>query len=218
MGIAVVGHGSRNYSLEQLVQYQANIAHGEELIRWYWDPERPEASMDEIVETLKASDSTVTANLNFSRSLIRQKEDLDSLLAQPEARSLHPAIFQPFRRESNRYAARDDAWLGRVKRGFETQKTLIRRLVEAGVAVLAGTDASTAGVYPGYALAEELQEMVSAGLSPLEALRTATRVRNGQGPADFVQDAVDAFPTVAGDPQVDNVVTDRGGKRRPGAG
>ena len=180
-GIAVVGHGSANYSLQELVAGQANVAHGEELIRWYWDPDRPEESLDEIVDTLVEGETAVTANLNFSRSLIRQKEDLEALLGQPEGRFLHPAIFQPFRRENNRYARRDDAWLGRVRTGQELQKRLIKKLVDSGVAVLAGTDASTAGVYPGYSLVEELQEMVSAGLTPWQALRTATR-----NPGDFV--------------------------------
>ena len=178
-GIAVVGHGSQNYSLQELTAWQANVAHGEELIRWYWDSERPEESLEEIVQTLKSSKTSVTANLNFSRSLIRQHQDLESLLALPEARYLHPAILQPFRRESNRYARRDDAWLGRVRSGFELQKKLIKRLVDEGVIVLAGTDASTAGVYPGYSLAEELQEMVSAGLTPWQALRSATSHAGG---------------------------------------
>ncbi len=180
-GIAVVGHGSGNYSLQEAIAWQANISHGEELIRWYWDPERPEESLDEIVETLKSGKTSVTANLNFSRSLIRQHQDLESLLELPEARYLHPAILQPFRRKNNRYARRDEDWLGRVRRGFVLQKRLIKRLADEGVMVLAGTDASTAGVYPGYSLSEELQEVVSAGLTPMQALRTATR-----NPGDFV--------------------------------
>ncbi|MEM8933258.1 MAG: amidohydrolase family protein [Acidobacteriota bacterium] len=180
-GLPVVGHGSGNYPLDELVRWQSNIAHGEEVIRWYWDPERPDESLREIVEILREADTTVTANLNFSRSLIRQHQALETLLARPEAQTLHPAIFQPFRRANNRYARRDEAWLGRVRRGFEVQKQLIRQLTEAGVVVLAGTDASTAGVYPGVSLSEELIEMVGAGLTPHQALRTATR-----HPGDFV--------------------------------
>ena len=42
------------------------------------------------------------------------------------------------------------------------------------VPLLAGTDTSNPYTYPGFSLHEELQLFVSAGLSPMEALRTAT--------------------------------------------
>ena len=43
-----------------------------------------------------------------------------------------------------------------------------------GVRLLAGTDAPNPYVYPGFSLHEELELLVEAGLSPLEALQTAT--------------------------------------------
>jgi imidazolonepropionase-like amidohydrolase len=45
---------------------------------------------------------------------------------------------------------------------------------EAGVPIMAGTDSPMPGVYPGFSLHEELQQLVQAGLTPLEALRAAT--------------------------------------------
>ena len=44
----------------------------------------------------------------------------------------------------------------------------------AGVKVLLGTDAGDSYVFPGFAVHDELQELVKAGLSPAEALRAAT--------------------------------------------
>ena len=44
----------------------------------------------------------------------------------------------------------------------------------AGVTLLAGTDAPMPRVYPGYSLHEELELLVEAGLTPLDALRAAT--------------------------------------------
>jgi imidazolonepropionase-like amidohydrolase len=49
----------------------------------------------------------------------------------------------------------------------------VRRLAEAGVTILAGSD-TQAGVFPGASLHRELALMVEAGLSPLAALRAAT--------------------------------------------
>jgi imidazolonepropionase-like amidohydrolase len=51
---------------------------------------------------------------------------------------------------------------------------LVRRMKEERVGLLAGTDFANAWVVPGAALHEELRLLVEAGLTPLEALRTAT--------------------------------------------
>lgn len=52
---------------------------------------------------------------------------------------------------------------------------LIGPMRRAGVGFLAGTDEGTVGVYPGFSLHDELELLVSAGLSPMEALQAATR-------------------------------------------
>jgi hypothetical protein len=54
----------------------------------------------------------------------------------------------------------------------------------AGVRILAGTDAFDAWVLPGFSLHQELALLVDAGLSPMEALQSATL-----GPAQFLERA-----------------------------
>lgn len=58
----------------------------------------------------------------------------------------------------------------------------VRAMHAAGVPLLAGSDTIMPGVFPGSSLHEELALMVGAGLSPLDALRTATT-----GPAAFME-------------------------------
>lgn len=75
----------------------------------------------------------------------------------------------------NRYRAR----FGRDKiPWFERQYRIMRGLVSAfhheSVRLLAGTDTPTPAVVPGFSIHDELQELVNAGLSPYEALKTAT--------------------------------------------
>ncbi len=77
-------------------------------------------------------------------------------------------------------------WLAHVRDGkpaerlagakvFARQHQLVGELHRAGVGILAGTDASDeVWVFPGSALHDELALLVEAGLSPLDALRTAT--------------------------------------------
>lgn len=55
----------------------------------------------------------------------------------------------------------------------------------AGVKILAGTDSPPQPfLFPGFSLHDELSDLVEAGLSPLEALRTAT-----VNPAAFLGEA-----------------------------
>ena len=63
-----------------------------------------------------------------------------------------------------------------VRKKFVSKELeVVQMLHEHGVGFLAGTD-TPAGVYvfPGFSLHEELQQFVAAGLTPLEALQTAT--------------------------------------------
>lgn len=51
---------------------------------------------------------------------------------------------------------------------------LVREMKEANVGILAGTDVSNPYMIPGFSLHEELRLLVLAGLTPLDALRSAT--------------------------------------------
>lgn len=62
------------------------------------------------------------------------------------------------------------------------QTLLIARLNARGVAILAGSDAPVEGLFPGLSLHQELQELVAAGVPPIDALRSATA-----SAADFLE-------------------------------
>lgn len=52
----------------------------------------------------------------------------------------------------------------------------LKALVDAGVPVMTGTDASAVGVVWGFAIHEELELFVKAGLTPYQALEASTRI------------------------------------------
>jgi imidazolonepropionase-like amidohydrolase len=58
---------------------------------------------------------------------------------------------------------------------------IVGAMHRAGVRLLAGADAPNPYTFPGFGLHEELELFVEAGLTPLEALRTATL-----NPAEFL--------------------------------
>lgn len=68
---------------------------------------------------------------------------------------------------------------------------MVGDLNRAGVGILAGTDTPNPGLYPGLSLHRELELMVEAGLTPMQALQTATR-----NAAVFLR-ATDSLGTIA---------------------
>jgi hypothetical protein len=60
------------------------------------------------------------------------------------------------------------------RRRGEVSRRIVRIFRDAGVPLLAGTDAPMPEDYPGLSLHEELAQLVAAGLTPAEALRAAT--------------------------------------------
>jgi hypothetical protein len=58
---------------------------------------------------------------------------------------------------------------------------IVGKMNKLGVPIMAGTDAAAPNVFPGFSLHEELEYLVQAGLTPMQALLAATR-----GPAEFL--------------------------------
>jgi tetratricopeptide (TPR) repeat protein len=61
-----------------------------------------------------------------------------------------------------------------AKKEFQKDLELVGAMQKAGVGILAGTDTSNAFCMPGFSLHDELGFLVRAGLTPLQALQTAT--------------------------------------------
>ncbi|HEV2103450.1 MAG TPA: amidohydrolase family protein [Candidatus Acidoferrum sp.] len=62
------------------------------------------------------------------------------------------------------------------ERFFQAELKMVGEMNRAGVRILAGTDtAAGVRVYPGFSLHEELELLVQAGLTPMQALQSATR-------------------------------------------
>jgi len=73
---------------------------------------------------------------------------------------------------------------------FRIALPLVKKMQQAGVLLLAGSDVGPAGSYPGFDLHDQLELMVQAGLTPMQALQSATR-----NPAAFLK--LDDTGTVA---------------------
>src|SRR6516225_620494 len=61
-----------------------------------------------------------------------------------------------------------------AKRNFEKAAQIVGAMQHAGVDILAGTDTLNPYCFPGFSLHDELKLLVQAGLTPMQALQTAT--------------------------------------------
>ena len=139
------------------------------------------ANIPSVVDSLRRSGAFVTTTLVAYSSILQGAEDLDAVLHRPCAQSMPRAVqnFFGWDRAHNDRARRLGAPTprARLRLGLAFQRRLAKALTDGGVPLLAGTDAPTiAGVGAGCGLHMELQLLVAAGLTPFQALRTATAV------------------------------------------
>jgi imidazolonepropionase-like amidohydrolase len=102
----------------------------------------------------------------------RRLDDL-SFLNIPLILDTSPPVFLDQLREYAQ-SPRNTERLARRIENFDTGMTEAKRLHDAGIMLVAGTDAPYPGVTLGEGVHRELELLVEAGLTPLEAIRTAT--------------------------------------------
>jgi hypothetical protein len=120
-----------------------------------------------VMETLARNHTWVTPTLVAYQPYARS---FDSASRHPEWSRYVPRIVEGGWKRKMLAAPKPDS--ARVQSAFSFERT--GALNRAGVGLLAGTDAPRAFIYPGFSLHEELALLVKSGLTPFEALRTAT--------------------------------------------
>jgi hypothetical protein len=108
---------------------------------------------------------------------------MSALAGNPAFRNDPSVRYVPYVIRAGLWDADADAWAKQASQapGRNLQAELyqlamdnVRQAHAAGVRIVAGTDAGDSYVFPGLGIHDELAELVRAGLSPADALRTAT--------------------------------------------
>jgi cytosine/adenosine deaminase-related metal-dependent hydrolase len=172
---AVFGDTAALGAADQLDQIRSQA----KLIRESQDPARCRA----VIATLARNRTWVTPTLVVYQPYAHA---FDSASIHPELARYVPGLVQGGWLKRASSLARADTMV--VRSYFSFGRT--RDLRDAGVKLLAGTDMPQAFVYPGFSLHQELELLVNSGLTPLEALRTAT-----YNPAEYLN-ALDSLGTV----------------------
>ena len=95
--------------------------------------------------------------------------DLDEMLGRPEVRYIPPELLARYERAISRRDNDDEA-----SRLLDLRRIITLALHEGGVELLLGSDSPQIFNVPGFSIHRELQSMVAAGLSPMEAIAIGT--------------------------------------------
>lgn len=142
---------------------------------------------DDVAAKLAEHDIAVVSSLWLIESIARQKAAPAEFIEEIELRYANPGLVEgtPLSKGwlpgNNAYEvspeagpAEREAAVAYWKTFAEAHRILLRAMRDAGVHVMAGTDANTAGAVPGFSLHDELKSLTKAGLSPAQSLRSAT--------------------------------------------
>ena len=132
-------------------------------------------SDDEIAAMVEHGTATITTLAvleSFARRRLRDLAFLDHPLI---AATTPPRFLDALREHATRTLS--DAEVGfvaSIEERLMTAMTNVKRLSDAGVMLVAGTDAPYPGVFQGEGIHRELELLVEAGLTPLQAISAAT--------------------------------------------
>lgn len=173
-GLYVDGHVSMGQGLsvfDVLRSGQKAIAHLDNLAMLMTDKAH---DPDTYIRLMRACSCFVETTLQVETNAYAQLTDYDRLIQRPELKDLHPLVVNALWRKPNNPLLKEkpdpDFFLGL----YSDEKVLLRKLFDAGIHIVAGTDSLSPTIVPGVSLHDELSSLMEAGLSPYEALKTAT--------------------------------------------
>jgi imidazolonepropionase-like amidohydrolase len=171
-GLDVGGHVTRGMTPAQLMAAgQRGFAHLDELAR---DVKDSGSDAERYAAELKACSCWVMTTMVVLSDASAQLDDYDAMLARPAMQFMSPLVVDAFWKKPNNPYFNQSTPASYFRELLAKDQALLKVLTARGATVLAGTDALNPMVIPGESMGEELRLISGAGLSPFEALRTAT--------------------------------------------
>ncbi len=132
---------------------------------------------DEAVQLMLERDVACITTLAVTESFSRRRLGDLRFLSEPLiARTAPPWFLEEVREEATRpLSGADSSRMAGVAVRLEAGMRTAKRLFDAGVLLAAGTDAPYPGVFLGEGIHRELELLVEAGLTPLQAITVATK-------------------------------------------
>lgn len=188
LDMTVIGHSPEGVRTKGIpyekpfeIPWEASLGRGfttlEHIETIVWHSLRDDLDQEKMrsgAKVLATSGEAVTPTLYAHKRLVLIAESKGAYLSRPGSDMINP-LTTWFSKNAGQYWSQVDP------SGYEALHAeffLIATglLHKAGVPLLTGTDSGVFGVIPGASVARELELLVASGLSPYEALNSATRV------------------------------------------
>lgn len=176
-GLKVIGHIPNAFKgrlKDAFIPNFGMVAHAEEFAKQSKDLSDRDAKA--FAQLAKANGTWLCPTLTTMVWIASQARSLDELLELQSLQYMHP-IFQDKWLTANKYNRNTNpervAYFDQM---IDFNSRLVKAFNNAGVPIVAGTDALISGVVPGFSLLDEMELLVEAGLTPEEAISSATRL------------------------------------------
>jgi hypothetical protein len=135
-----------------------------------------QAEITTIICKLKASDTPVCTTLTVDEILVEKLFHPDRLKSRQTSHFLPYGFFNTLEQGENRHQVQFRGYEDFAPFHFTLNQLLLRELHAGGVKLVLGTDSGSMdmGLVPGFSMHDELGIMIRNGLTPYEALKTAT--------------------------------------------
>jgi imidazolonepropionase-like amidohydrolase len=177
LNIETIGHIPEAFQgklKNAFVPHFGMIAHAEELAKHAVKFNEVEAK--EMAEMLKKNETWLCPTLITMEWILKQVRSLDDTKALPTLKYVHPLLQSKWLTANKYNSWSDAATIVKFENMVKFNNFLVKACKQLGVPIVAGTDAGTSSVVPGFTMHDELELFVAAGLTPQEALASATRI------------------------------------------
>lgn len=176
-GIPAIGHIPELVGFKEVLnQKQASLEHVEKIVQFYFDFKYEEQKIPDVAQMILDANSWVCPTIAVHEIFkLNATGNFLPMLDNPEMAFVSPGImawWKGFARPARSDHGSDHQFDSGAF--YDFQLKLTKGLFDAGVPLLAGTDAPNPGMVHGFALHEELRNLVLSGLSPYESLKIAT--------------------------------------------
>ncbi len=206
VNIPLIGHLPLSVGLKELwSSNQKEVAHIEEIVKALRTEfgrvnienrneflQFVQSRSDEIADNLLKNEIVIISTLSLTKKFSRQKFGLDMLLKEIQLPYANPGLIEGTLLTSRGLGWLPEVNLYRLPENLNSKEQLRRKIywntytkahqimfktmVDKGVQILAGTDSNIPVMVPGFALHNELKSLTQSGMSPSQALHSATAV------------------------------------------
>ena len=178
-GLKVVGHipdAFKGQTEKAFIPHFGLVAHAEEFSKQIRNQDKTKKEAQYFAQLAKENGTWLIPNLIAIVKIRDQVQSLDSIRSMKTLQYVHPLLKDKWLTSNNYSKHSSPEFLNYLDSLITFHKEIIVAFKDAGVPMVAGTDAGTSGIITGFSLHDELELLVDAGLTNKEALISATRL------------------------------------------